>query len=329
MNDIGITRLNSLNRFLAGKHPPITTAQITPKTETTTSVRISETTLPEVIGKALVAIQQSFNEPLESPEAALITRLKALYLSKFKEEAETTFEHIVESNLSLPMQEKADFLNPEIIKTAYANLFWIQYNAIRRPSNPYRVPEDPNTFPDSELPNIEVINKDNDRYIHHLSIKTFGRGEIIRYSLNVNVKKELIKELDKFIDENKGVFKFSKHPANRHDPITLYFNPCLDSEQEIRLAKLIQPYVRGDDLIGHGIKKEDGTIFNGIKKEVDPSRDKANELSGECFDLDPLILKALKIKRGEENMSVGEYAAIKNMIAKLKEGLPEDIFLLD
>lgn len=335
MNDISAARKNALTQLVLSSTSLSSKSDSAGKPLDTSTA--ASGALEAVIGKALAAIVEDSNNPLESVEATFAVRLKALSLLS----SESSFDDLVASNVSGD-QADSDYLDRDRIKDAYKTLYLNEYNALRRPTTPYEVLEDPKTFPES---NVEGINvSDEDRLTYHFCDAGFGKIEspstleswliqdeeqVIRYSLNVNITRELIEELDRFILAEIGGLKFSKYPSNRHDSVICYFSNGLSPDREVELAKIIQPYVRGKNLSGEEIKEGD-TVFPGITREVNPSEVVVSDLTGDCYDVDPLLLEAIEMEHGETTrMSTGQYLALTNVLEKLKKDLPSAIFELE
>jgi len=345
MNHISPNRLAIATAFIEANHFDIQGNPFIP-CELVTDIEPEEKKklLEESVGRALVKMSTKSN----NPETILLVRLNSLYLSSNLQPTEEHIKklgvlelgYVLAENLCIWGDVQTDYLDIDKLKDSYKTIYDSEYSKIRIPSTPYPKTEDPNTFSNPESEKIEVLIDDSTGgFIHHQNhsrltsdvgdfnsfMKRVVGGVHDRYSINVNVTQELINELDKFLLNNFGAFKFSKKPHKRHDSITYYCDAPLSKEQEIRLATIIQPYARGDSLYGKKIGAKEKK-FVGIRKEVSPPYRSVQALREVCRKLDSVILLALEKEFEDDNMSTGQFVAASKMVTLIRSGLPVELF---
>lgn len=116
--------------------------------------------------------------------------------------------------------------------------------------------------------NIPINNKKSEWMYRGI----FKGGEAVdqtRGSFNVDVTPELIDSLDELITSGKlkANYKFGQpgtpaSPTERHDSISIYFLEKPNPEVLEKIANIIKPYVRGDNLMGK--KVADGFYISEI-----------------------------------------------------------------
>lgn len=139
----------------------------------------------------------------------------------------------------------------------------------------YRVAEYP-TDPDEEqtwedaLKNTKVgIHNKKREWMYRGIFPASGEETATRGSCNVAVTPELINSLDSLIASGflKANYKFGQpgtgaSPTERHDSISIYFLEQPSEEVLQKVAEIIRPHVRGDNLLGK--KVEDGFFMSEI-----------------------------------------------------------------
>lgn len=214
-----------------------------------------------------------------------------------------------------------DIDNPESRTYLASGLFKDVYNEYRIADYPIDINEE-HTW-ENALKNTKVeVNNKKSEWIYRGIFPKDGLETLTRGSLNVNVTPELIDALDKLIVNGKlkGNYKFgqpgtSAAPTERHDSISIYFleEPTQDLLQEI--SKAVQPYVRGDNLLG---KKVSDGFFMSEVGSIESNH--VEDLVESLKTRDEAFSKALKeytspqLGRGESlKMSEAQFYAIKDV----------------
>lgn len=147
-----------------------------------------------------------------------------------------------------------DIDNPESKKILLSALFGDVYNKYRiaeYPSNP----DEEKVWEYASSKNVP-IRKENG-WMYRGTFAEKGKETVTRGSFNVNISPELIDGLDDLIMSGrmKANYKFgepgtSGSSTERHDSITIYFLEQPSEEILQELAQIIQPHVRGNNLLG-------------------------------------------------------------------------------
>jgi hypothetical protein len=130
----------------------------------------------------------------------------------------------------------------------------------------------------------DFVFRMSDKMTTYLSQRA-DENNIIKYSMNVEIRADLIRALDNFLIKYPERIEYKidvqSYPL-RHDSVNLYCANPLSKEEEQILATGIQPFIRGDSLIGESIAQENGDPFLGIRKEVQPTIAETREFIDKC-----------------------------------------------
>lgn len=151
--------------------------------------------------------------------------------------------------------------NPDSKKALISGLFQDVYNSYRIAEYPTDMNEE--VVWEQYLKSTKVsVNNKKQEWMYRGIFPTNGQETVTRGSFNVHVTPELIDSLDQMIVDGKikANYKFGEpgttaSPSERHDSITIYFLEEPTKEAMSELSHIVQPYVRGDHLLGKKISE--------------------------------------------------------------------------
>ena len=151
--------------------------------------------------------------------------------------------------------------NPDSKKALISGLFQDVYNSYRIAEYPTDMNEE--VVWEQYLKNTKVpVNNKKQEWMYRGIFPTNGQETVTRGSFNVHVTPELIDSLDQMIVDGKikANYKFGEpgttaSPSERHDSITIYFLEEPTKEAMSELSHIVQPYARGDHLLGKKISE--------------------------------------------------------------------------
>ncbi len=159
-----------------------------------------------------------------------------------------------QSIIDLYDQLYADIDNPESKRVLIDALFGAVYRNYRHADYPVN-PNEEKVWEYASNKNVPIRKENGWMYRGIFASK--GMETVTRGSFNVNLTPELIDGLDKLImsGQLKANYKFGElgteaASTERHDSITIYFLEEPSKEVLEELSKIIQPYVRGNNLLG-------------------------------------------------------------------------------
>lgn len=158
--------------------------------------------------------------------------------------------------------------NPESKRTLISALFQDVYNSYRIAEYPTDMNEE--VVWNQYLKNTKVpVNNKKQEWMYRGIFPTNGQETVTRGSFNVHITPELIDSLDQMIVDGKikANYKFGEpgttaSPSERHDSITIYFLEEPTKEAISELSQIVQPHIRGNNLLGKKIS--DGFFMSEI-----------------------------------------------------------------
>ena len=149
--------------------------------------------------------------------------------------------------------------DPEHRRQLVSGLFQDVYNKYRLADYPEN-PNEEKVWEYALKSNKVEIDDNQNGWMYRGIFPKNGEKTVTRGSFNVNVTPELIDALDESISSGriKANYKFGRSgtaasPVERHDSISIYFFEQPDEKTIQELSRIIKPYVRGDNLLGHKI----------------------------------------------------------------------------
>lgn len=207
---------------------------------------------------------------------------------------------------------------------AYFGLLKSEYDKVRKPQTPY--PEIKGILELASIKNPDVFDFNITGWFRRYSRATLDRRNTEeRYSLNVNLSPDLIRELDQFIVKYGGGYKFAANSDNRYDSVNMYPSWPLSQEAQIELARIANKYLRGngEGLIGEVIRDENEQEIRGIRKEYSSTHPETLAFINFCSQIDPALGEAVKLYFYKETHgrptpeigpSTGQVTAVRNVI---------------